>query len=178
MKKFSLLEKISRLLCELIIDKKKKYDRVLPMGDYFIDRWEKAKLLGFGSESSIYDSAVVIGNVSVGNNTWIGPHVVLDGSGMLSIGAFCSISAGVQIYTHDSVNWAVSGGKAKYEYAPTIIEDCCYIGPNTIIQKGIRIGRGSVVGANSFVNQDIPENSKAYGSPIVIALLEKNGVLQ
>lgn len=178
MKKLTLFEKISSLLFGLMIDKKKNFNRVLPMGDYFIDRWEKAKLLGFGNGVSIYDSAVVIGNVTVGDNTWIGPYVVLDGSGILSIGSFCSISAGVQIYSHDSVNWALSGGKAEYDYASTIIEDCCYIGPNTIIQKGIRIGRGSVVGANSFVNQDIPENCKAYGSPIVIALLEKNGETQ
>lgn len=147
---------------------KLKFNRVLPFGEYVNDRWEKAKYLGFGEDSSIYDSAIVIGNVKVGKNTWIGPNVILDGSGNLKIGSNCSISAGVQIYSHDSIKWAITGGKEKYEYSETIIEDNCYIAPNVIIQKGIKIGKGSVIGANSFVNQDIPEGSKAFGTPVEI----------
>lgn len=142
-----------------------KYNRVLPLNEWFTDRWEKALFLNFGKGSSIYDSAVVIGNVKVGENTWVGPFVILDGSGDLTIGSNCSISAGVQIYTHDSVKWAVSGGKEKYEYAPTIVGNNCYIGPNTIIAKGITIGDSSIVGANSFVNMSIASGLKAAGNP-------------
>lgn len=144
---------------------KNKYNRVLPLGDYISDRWEKAKFLGFGQGSSIYDNVIVFGSVSVGENTWIGTNVILDGSGGLTIGSYCSISAGVQIYSHDSVQWAISGGQKEYEYAKTVIEDYCYIGPNVIIQKGVTIGKGSIIGANSFVNRNIPPYSKAYGTP-------------
>ena len=164
----SLFDKIQELVFDLQKEKQKKFNRVLPFGDYFVDRWEKAKLLGFGKEASIYDNVVVIGDVAVGDYTWIGPNVILDGSGGLLIGCYCSISAGVQIYSHDSIYWALSGGKEAYQYKKTIIEDNCYIGPNTIIQKGVTIGRGSVIGANSFVNKDIPSQSKAYGSPVKI----------
>jgi len=140
-------------------------DRAQPVGDHLSDRWEKATALGFGNKTSIYDSSYVYGDVSVGKNTWIGPFTVLDGSGGLTIGSNCSISAGVQIYTHDSVHWAVSGGMDDYEYASTTIGDNCYIGPNSIISKGVRIGDGCVIGANSFVREDIPDNTKAAGSP-------------
>ena len=142
-----------------------KYKRVLPFGDYVVDRWEKAKLLGFGQGASIYDSVVVIGDVKVGEQTWIGPFVVLDGSGQLEIGSYCSISAGVQIYTHDSVQWSLTGGKSEKERAPTTIGDNCYIGPNTIIAKGVTIGYGVTIGANSLVLEDIASGSKAVGSP-------------
>ncbi|MBF0216317.1 MAG: acyltransferase [Candidatus Omnitrophica bacterium] len=144
---------------------KKEFKRVLPFGDEISDRWEKARYLGFGEGSSIYDSSVVLGDVVVKENTWIGPYTVLDGEGGLVIGANCSVSAGVQIYTHDSVKWAVSGGRHPYEHAPVKIGDCCYIGPNTIIRKGITIGDHCVIGANSYVNRDIPGFSIAFGSP-------------
>lgn len=166
------------LIKKLWNSKKTAFNRTLPLGEYFVDRHEKAKFMGFGEGSSIYDSSVVLGNVHVGKNTWIGPFVVLDGSGQLSIGSNCSISSGVQIYSHDSIEWAVSGGQMPYVYAKTVIEDNCYIGPNTIIQKGITIGKGSIIGANSLVNIDIPANSKAYGSPVRVVglVVEKEGI--
>ncbi|HSJ31038.1 MAG TPA: acyltransferase [Longimicrobiales bacterium] len=142
-----------------------KYRRTLPLGDYVVDRWEKARALGFGEGSSVYDSVLVFGDVRVGSLTWIGPFVVLDGSGGLEIGSNCSISAGVQIYTHDSVQWAVTGGAAQYEYAPTRIGSNCYIGPNSTIAKGVTIGDGCIIGAHSLVLDNVPAHSRAFGSP-------------
>lgn len=142
-----------------------KYRRTLPFGEYVVDRWEKAQELGFGAGVSIYDSSLVIGEVSVGANTWIGPFTLLDGSGGLSIGEHCSISAGVQIYTHDTVDWALSGGQAAAVRSPTSIGSRCYIGPNVVIARGVTIGDGCVIGANSFVRESIPAGSKAAGTP-------------
>ncbi|MFQ5659748.1 MAG: acyltransferase [Gammaproteobacteria bacterium] len=145
-----------------------KWQRCLPFNELFLDRWEKAKYLGFGKGSSIYDTSYVYGDVRVGSNTWIGPLTLLDGSGGLTIGDNCSISSGVQIYTHDSVNWAISGGKETTDYAPVVIGSRCYIGPNTIIGKGVTIGEGSIIGAMSLVLTDIPPCSKAWGNPAKI----------
>lgn len=142
-----------------------RFRRTLPFGDYVVDRWERARELGFGEGASIYDSVLVLGEVSVGAETWIGPFVVLDGSGGLSIGAHCSISAGVQIYTHDSVAWAVSGGAQPIERRPTTIGDRCYLGPNVVVAKGVTIGAGCVIGACSLVLDDVPPGSKAFGTP-------------
>ena len=136
--------------------------------DILFDRWERAKLLGFGEGTSIYDSCVILGDVKVGKNTWIGPNTVLDGSGELTIGNNCSISAGVQIYSHDSVKWAISGGVEKYEYCQTNIGNNCYIAPNVIIAKGVTLGDGCIVGANSFVNSSFNAGSKIAGNPAKI----------
>lgn len=142
-----------------------RFDRTLPLGDYIVDRWEKARLLGFGRGTSIYDSALVLGSVDVGENTWIGPHTILDGSGVLSIGSYCSISAGVQIYSHDTVAWATTGGEAPYEYAMTVIGDRCYIGPNAIIVKGVTVGAGATIGAASVVLRDVAPGARVAGVP-------------
>ena len=144
---------------------KEKWDRSLPFADELFDRWERAKFLGFGENTSVYDSALIIGPVKVGKNTWIGPFTVLDGSGGLEIGDNCSISSGVQIYSHDSVNWALSGGIVPYEKKRVKIGNCCYIGPHSIISKGVTIGDHSLIGAQCLVNNDIPNNSIVFGVP-------------
>ena len=147
-----------------------RWSRSLPFGDYIVDRWQKAQRLGFGEGSSIYDSALVLGNVKVGRNTWVGPFTVLDGSGGLEIGDNCSISAGVQIYSHDTVKWATSGGVDPPDRDTVYIGHRCYIGPNAIISKGVKIGDGCVIGANSLVNADIPSGARAWGTPARIQL--------
>ena len=141
-----------------------RYRRTLPFGEYVGDRWEKARFLGFGEGSSIYDSALVFDDVVVGRNVFVGPNAILDGSGgTLTIGDNCDISAGVQIYTHDTVDRTVNGGPvAKGEVT---IGSHCYIGPNAIIALGVTIGDHVVIGANSFVNRDIPSHTKGHGTP-------------
>lgn len=142
-----------------------RWSRHLPFADYVEDRWERARNMGFGEGTSIYDGALVLGDVKVGRHVWIGPWTVLDGSGGIEIGDYCSISAGVQIYTHDSVQWALTGGKAPYAHAPVRIGSRCYIGPNAVIAMGVTIGDGCVVGAGSLVLHDVPAGMKAWGTP-------------
>lgn len=156
---------------KLINHKKNKYNRLMTIGDYLMDRWEKAKFYNFGKGTNVHDNTIIMGNVEIGENTWVGPNVWLEGEEpyKLKIGSHCSISTGCQIYTHNSILWSITGGKhSKYEYANTTIEDNCYIGPNVIVQMGVTIGTGSIIGANSFVNKDIPPYSKAFGSPAKI----------
>lgn len=142
-----------------------QWQRDLPFADLLFDRWERARNLGFGDGASIYHSALVYGDVRVGAGTWIGPNTLLDGSHGLVIGQTCSISAGVQIYTHDTVQWALSGGFAPPEGAAVTIGDCSHIGSHATIAKGVTIGDHVVIGAGSFVNRDIEPYTVAVGAP-------------
>lgn len=161
----SLLEQLRALQQALAQDMQTRWNRDLPLSELIGDRWERAKRLGFGDGASIYDSSHVFGDVRVGRHTWIGPFTLLDGSGGLEIGDYCSISTGVQIYSHDTVDWAVSGGVVPYEYAPVRVGSRCYIGAQTVVAKGVTIGEGSIVGACSFVRADVPAGSIAIGAP-------------
>ena len=92
------------------------WNRVLPFEELLFDRWEKANFLKAKKGSSVYHNNYIYGKVIIGKKTWIGPYTLLDGSGgTLKIGDYCSISSGVQIYTHQTVKWALTGGKASYE---------------------------------------------------------------
>ena len=143
-----------------------EYQRSLPFQDAAFDRWERARRLGFGEGASIYNSAIIYGDVRVGRKTWIGPNTLLDGTGGgLEIGDFCSVSAGVQIYTHDTVQWALSGGILPRAEARVTIGDCVYIGSQSIVAAGVTIGSRCVVGANSYVNDDVPDRTVVGGSP-------------
>ena len=144
---------------------RQRYSRHESFGDVFTDRWETARDYGFGEGSSCYDNVLILGDVRVGKDTWIGPNVILDGSGGLEIGDYCSISAGVQIYTHHTVRWATSLGKEDIERAPVRIGSGVYIGPQVVVQMGVTIGDRATVGACSFVNHDVPAGARVWGCP-------------
>ena len=147
----------------LVARKRERHARVVPLADYFVDRWDKARLLGFGEGSSIYDSSMVIGDVKVGKSCWVGPFTILDGSGGLEIGDDCTFSAGVHVYTHDSVKTTLSG--APIVRKPVRIGSRVYIGPHSVIACGVVIGDRVVIGANSLVLADVPSGTKVAGNP-------------
>jgi acetyltransferase-like isoleucine patch superfamily enzyme len=161
-----MFEAIKALQRALQSEKIETFKRRVSFGDLVTDRWENARQYGFGEGSSCYDNVLILGDVHVGEHTWIGPNVILDGSGGgLTIGDHCSISSGVHIYTHNTVRRSVSLGKEAAEYKPTSIGNGVYIGPNSVISMGVIIGDSAVIGAMSLVNSHIPARAKAWGCP-------------
>jgi acetyltransferase-like isoleucine patch superfamily enzyme len=147
-------------------DMRERFDRDLPFDELVFDRWERARQLGFGAGASIYHNTYVMGDVRVGEGTWIGPFVMLDGlRAPIDIGHHCSISTGVHVYTHDTVRWALSGGTADHDVGPVRIGDCTYIGSQAVVVRGVTIGDHCVVGAQSLVNRDMEPYTVAMGVP-------------
>ena len=161
-----LLEDLRELHKELRGDTKENFQRINPFYEDLFDWRERGAFWCDSSKNvTIYNSTTVIGNVEIGDNTWIGPFCSLDGGGGLTIGRYCSISTGCQIVTHDTVRWALSGGKLPYEYAPIKIGDCCFIGSHAIITKGVTIGDQCVIGAGAVVTKDVPPLTIVGGVP-------------
>lgn len=111
--------------------------------------------------------AWVLGDPQIGGGTWIGAFTVIDGSGGLTIGEHCDISAGAQIYTHSTVARALSDDRTPVERRPTDIGDHVHVGAGAIILMGSRIGHHSVVAAGAVVTQDTvaPPGSLLVGVP-------------
>lgn len=159
-----LIKKIYKIL---YIEKKKKFNRSLSFGDYFTDRKVRAELENFGKGSTVYDNVLIIGRVKVGKNVWIGPNCILDGSGGgINIGDNCSISAGVHIYTHETIK-IKEKNENEFTYKPVNIGSNTFIGPNSIITKGVNIGNNVFVCGLSLVNRNIPDDKKFIKNKIL-----------
>ena len=145
---------------------KEKYNRVLPSGELIFNRFDKARYLECGENSSIYDTAVIMGDVKIGSNVWVGPYTLLEGANAkLTIHDYVSIDAGVMIYTHDSTKHYVSGGKNPFQKGDVTINSYTVIGTMSMISCGVTIGKHCVVAAHSFVNKDVPDYSIVAGNP-------------
>ena len=91
----------------------------------------------------------------------------------VDIGAFTYINAkygvkiekNVQIGSHCSIysNSTIDNKKGK-----VLIKENARIGTHSTIMPGVKIGKNAVIGAYSFVNTDIPDNTLAYGVPVRI----------
>ena len=86
------------------------------------------------------------------------------------IGAFTYINAkygvtigeNVQIGSHCSI-YSVSTIDDKT--GPVLLRKNCKIGTHSVVMPGVTIGENAVIGAMSFVNQNVPANSVAVGIP-------------
>lgn len=50
-------------------------------------------------------------------------------------------------------------------HAPVVIEDDAFIGMNSIVLRGVRIGTGAFIGAGSVVTSDVPARTICAGNP-------------
>jgi len=145
---------------------REKYNRINPSYEDLFDWSERGVYWSREDKGiTIYNSATLIGEVKIGEQTWIGPFSILDGGGGLEIGRYCSISTGCQLLTHDTVKWALSGGVMEREYAKTKIGDCCFLGSHAIVTKGVTIGNHCLIGAGAVVIDDIEDFTIAGGVP-------------
>lgn len=162
-----LLKILKSLHLKLMRSTKENFNRVNPLVEDLTDWKERGEFLfGKGKDITVYNTCTVVGDVEVGEKTWIGPYTALDGGKRgIRIGRHCSISSGVSIVGHDSVKWALSGGVADYEYGPIRIGDYCFVGTNSVITKGVSIGNHCVVGANAVVTESFEDYSIILGVP-------------
>ncbi|MFN8419198.1 MAG: acyltransferase [Anaerolineae bacterium] len=109
--------------------------------------------------------------VSVGEGTSIYRNVQLGrgGADPIVIGKNCVLT-GCTILGHDASTNRQLGLKSSLKQMVTI-EDDCFIGHGAIILMGVRVGRGSIVGAGAVVTRDVPAGSVVAGNPAQVIMM-------
>ncbi|MBJ2163196.1 acyltransferase [Acidovorax sp. IB03] len=113
--------------------------------------------------------------LDIGNNVFIWHFTILDTFNGVKIGDDCQIGTRVGIFTHSSHN-SIRIYNNKYhdtyfdshqgrKKGSVEVGANTFVGANSIIMPGTKIGKGSIVGAFSYVSGEFPDFSIIAGNP-------------
>ena len=138
-----------------------------------ICRWTRMDVLPFnrfelGSESTIEDFATVnngVGDVFIGSRTRIGLGNVIIGP--VKIGNNIMFAQNIVLsglnHVYEDINIPILDQPVTT--SEIIVEDDCWIGANSVVVAGVKIGKHSVVAGGSVVTKDVPPYSIVGGNP-------------
>lgn len=130
--------------------------------------------LGFYSRVKDYTE---VRDTELGDYSYISQFSIVNKT---KIGRFTSIASGcyiglwehdTEVSTHSFYRYESSGGfvsgfkNYKSDYIWTHVGSDVWIGANTVILKGVKIGDGAIIGAGSVVVRDVEPYAIVVGSP-------------
>lgn len=103
---------------------------------------------------------------NVGENAILGSYSIFNGGHGLEIGSNCIFAAFVYMNTSDhGFKRGELIQKQGFLGAPIEIGEDVWLGGHLFVNKGVKIGNGTVVGAGAVVTKDIPDHKVAAGNP-------------
>lgn len=119
----------------------------------------------------IHETAVVLGDVALGDDVSVWPTAVIRGDvERIVIGARSNVQDGAVIHCDPGVPTIIGedcviGHRAVVHGA--VLEDGVLVGMGAILLNGVRVGRGTIVGAGAVVKEgmQIPPGSLVVGVP-------------
>jgi acetyltransferase-like isoleucine patch superfamily enzyme len=114
--------------------------------------------------------------VTIGDDTYIGPHSVLGAAGGIVIGRGVRMGAYVQLLAENHVFADADQPIARQgvESRGIDIGDDCWLGNNAIVLDGVTVGRGAVVGAGAVVTRSVEPDTIVAGNPARVIGLRKH----
>ena len=118
----------------------------------------RARFLGVKSAEDLRRLGAQIGDRFLANGPVINPH----DCPFITIGDRVTFGPSVMVLTHDA---ALRSRLGWTRVQPVVIEDKVFVGARSIILPGVRIGVGSIIGAGSVVNREVPAEEVWAGVP-------------
>lgn len=97
-----------------------------------------------------------VAGLKLGYKTDIGAYTYINAKYGVIIEDFVQIGSHCSIYSVSTID---------QKQGEIVLKKNCRIGSHSVVMPGVTIGENSVIGAFSFVNQNIPDNVRAYGVP-------------
>ena len=94
----------------------------------------------------------------MGENAKINYNCIIACHNKISIGAGTEFGPSVYVYDHDH-DYRAGLKENKFLSAPVMIGKNCWIGANTVILRGTKLGDGCVVGAGCVIKGEYPAGS-------------------
>ncbi len=132
---------------------------------------EDRSLINIKRRAEIQDYVIIrtfTNEVKIGEYTQINPYTVIYGGSGVVIGdnvmiaPHCMISSGNHDYLQTEIPIRQAGNLTD---GPIIIEDGVWIGANSTITDGVKIGHDAVIAANSVVTKDVAPFDMVGGVP-------------
>jgi acetyltransferase-like isoleucine patch superfamily enzyme len=120
--------------------------------------------IGAGVNIIVKDDAAL----SIGDNTYFTSDAHIETVNFITIGADCAISWGVTIIDDDHHVTCSPGQEPVKRKTSVIIGNKVWIGCNVTILKDTVIGNNCIIGANSLVKGQFPDNCLIAGNPAKI----------
>jgi lipopolysaccharide O-acetyltransferase len=128
---------------------------------------------GFNCRLDAYSNENNKITLNIGRNVQINDNVHIGAINSINIKDNVLIASKVFITDHNHGNYSGSNQDSPFidpvarplNSKPIIIEKNVWLGEYVCVLPGVRIGKGSIIGAMSVVNKDIPPHSIAVGSP-------------
>ena len=95
-------------------------------------------------------------NLNLGYKTDIGAFTYINAKNNVVIEDYVQIGSHCSIYSVSTID---------DKEGEVILKKNCRIGTHSVVMPGVTIGENSVIGAFSFVTDDIPDNVVAFGVP-------------
>jgi len=133
----------------------------------------------FSKKCSLARNVYFQGKVSIGEGTAISDNCNLNGySAGIYIGKKVMIAPNSVIvaFDHGFRDLQIPMIEQPYEEAPIIIDDDVWISANCTITKGVRLGKGCIVGANAVVTKDVEPFAIVGGVPAKVIGTRKTKV--
>lgn len=112
-----------------------------------------------GSNTSIQDRSILLGNVIIGRYCTIAPNVYISsGRHYFDLMPPWLIKDQDKMAANDS---SLIGQHSKQ----VVVEDDCWLGINVFVMSGVTIGKGAVIGANSVVTKNVDPYTIIAGVP-------------
>lgn len=124
------------------------------------------RLLSLGERVKIEKGTQISSGVSIGNDCYIGPNCNIRGHILIGDYFLCAdnvcFAGGDHNYTEIGCPMIYSGRERE---SKTIIGSDVWIGRNSTIMKGIKIGNGAIIAAGSVVTKDVDAGTIVGGVP-------------